>query len=51
MESGVELGGTGSVIVLAAGIVRKLDESVLAANVASGVGFDGDDDDAVNDGL
>ena len=35
--------------MLAAGVVRKLDQSILAAHVPAGVGLDGNDDDAVDD--
>src|SRR5438105_2228956 len=39
------------VVILAAGVVRKLNESMFAASVASRAGFYGHDDDAVQNGL
>src|SRR5690348_10666667 len=50
-EGVVELGNGGGVKVFAAGIGGDLDEGVFAAGIASGAGFDGDDDDAVDDGF
>src|SRR5947207_1984761 len=51
LKGAVELWGGGGVIILAPSVVRKLDERVLAAGVASRAGLDGHDDDAVKNGL
>src|SRR5205085_10565867 len=47
----IELWSGSCVVVLAAGVVRKLNERVFAASVASWASFDGHDDDAVQNGL
>src|SRR5438552_4474056 len=51
LKGAIELGSGSSVVILAAGVVRKLNEGVLAAGVASGAGFYGHDDDAVKNRL
>src|SRR5262245_59130003 len=50
-KGSVELGFGGGVEVAASGVLGELDQGVFAAGVASGAGFDGDDDDAVDDGF
>src|SRR3954471_1599204 len=51
VEGGIELGHAGGVVVLAAGVVGKLDKRVLSANVAASIRLNRDDDDAVDNCL
>src|SRR2546423_11327411 len=51
LEGAVELRRGGSIVILAAGIMRQLNESVLAAGVAPGTGLDGHDDESVKNGF
>src|SRR5581483_2076225 len=47
----IELGDRGGVIIFAAGVFGKLNQCMFAAGIASGAGFDGDVDNAVDDGF
>src|SRR5438874_2351880 len=51
LKGAIELRSGSCVVVLAAGVVRKLNERVFAASVASRAGFYGHDDDAVQNRL
>src|SRR5262245_22749002 len=48
-ECAIKLSNTLGIVVFAAGIFRYLDERMLSANVAAGIGFDGNYDDAIDD--
>src|SRR6266850_3997568 len=50
-KGSIELTHAGRVVVFPAGVVGELNQSILAADVATRVGLDGHDDDAVDDGL
>src|SRR3954469_11329792 len=43
MEGGIELGDTRGIVMFPTSIVGELDQGILATNVASGVGLDGND--------